>query len=546
MSHHLSSIGIGADSISDNNELFAAYAQRTLCGGAQGLQTRAQVGSAKLSGFPLKLYAALREAAGHQVADGERSSSRILVTWKQLGITQTKWTKAELGVDIVTGGTLNEDAVWTAVEAKTGFSADAIAAAVDCLMHDCPYELYWYDKTSGCGYQIERYNYTPEWFQLASGGVELSFAVARDYAPGGAAGGYLLNTRKTGAASRAAASARQVVEACAGMGDYERLLAYRDAVCSAVEYNSAAAGSTYPGGYGDPWQLVYVFDGDASTNVVCEGYSKAFQYLCDLSAWRGDVACYTATGVMRGSVWSGPHMWNVVSIGGASYVVDVTNCDGDEALGSYTSGYPDRLFLAGATSGSVEGGYSIALPEYELGDGTRLRGSTVTYEYDDTTRRLFGTGASSMLSLAPADYDPNSASAEDGSASSASGQLALGESFKAGGITYEVAALGKVKIAKASSSKKTVAVPSAVKTRGVTLKVVGIAPKALKSSKATTLVIKTKLLTKASIKNALKGSKVTRVKVQVSSSKKTNKSYAAKYRELFARANCGKTVSVTL
>lgn len=30
-------------------------------------------------------------------------------------------------------------------------------------------------------------------------------------------------------------------------------------------------------------ELIWVFDGDSSTNVVCEGYAKAFQYLCDLS-----------------------------------------------------------------------------------------------------------------------------------------------------------------------------------------------------------------------------------------------------------------------
>ncbi|MGN0959764.1 MAG: hypothetical protein ACI4OC_03380, partial [Coriobacteriales bacterium] len=454
ISRQLSPTQLGVDpgpSVASNSELFATYARRTLCSSPQGLQTRAQVGAGKLAGFPLRLYSSLREAAG-QVADGERSSSRILVTWEQLGIAQTKWTAAELGVDIVTGGALNEDTVWAAVEAKTGFGPGAIATAIECLMHDCPYELYWYDKTSGCGYQIERYNYTPEWFELASGGVELSFAVARDYAPGGAAGGYLLNTRKTGAASRAAASARLVVEACAGMGDYERLLAYRDAVCSAVEYNSAAAGSSYAGGYGDPWQLIYVFDGDPSTNVVCEGYSKAFQYLCGLSAWRGDVSCYTASGVMRGSAWSGPHMWNIVRIGSASYLADLTNCDGDEALGSFTSGYPRRLFLTGATSGSVDGGYAIELPEHELADGTRLRGSTVGYEYDATTKGLFGTGETSVLSLACEGYNPSAAPAGgeggNGGASSAAGQLAPGGSFKAGGITYEVTAAGKARVAK--------------------------------------------------------------------------------------------------
>ena len=41
--------------------------------------------------------------------------------------------------------------------------------------------------------------------------------------------------------------------------------------------------------------------------MVCEGYSKAFKYLCDLSQFDGDVVCRIATGAMG----AGPHMWNV-------------------------------------------------------------------------------------------------------------------------------------------------------------------------------------------------------------------------------------------
>ena len=46
-------------------------------------------------------------------------------------------------------------------------------------------------------------------------------------------------------------------------------------------------------------ELIWVFDGDSSTNVVCEGYAKAFQYLCDLSGaytfWSdsNDIVIYT-------------------------------------------------------------------------------------------------------------------------------------------------------------------------------------------------------------------------------------------------------------
>ena len=57
--------------------------------------------------------------------------------------------------------------------------------------------------------------------------------------------------------------------------------------------------------------------------AVCEGYSKAFQYLCDLSSFKDKVECHSVSGVT-----SGPHMWNVVAMeDGYNYLVDVTNCD---------------------------------------------------------------------------------------------------------------------------------------------------------------------------------------------------------------------------
>ena len=149
-------------------------------------------------------------------------------------------------------------------------------------------------------------------------------------------------------------------------------MAYREYITNAVDYNSEAASTAnYP--YGDPWQLIYVFDGDPKTNVVCEGYSKAFKYLCDLT-WTGsapEVACYLPTGTMDGGTGAGAHMWNIVSIGGVNYLADITNCD------SGTTGAPDQLFLCGA-EGSVDASYAAATTN-----------GTVTYVYDQKTKDIY-------------------------------------------------------------------------------------------------------------------------------------------------------------
>ena len=157
-----------------------------------------------------------------------------------------------------------------------------------------------------------------------------------------------------------------------GKGTYGKLVAYREYITKAVDYNFDAANTAnYP--YGDPWQLIYVFDNDPDTNVVCEGYSKAFKYLCDLT-WTGsdpEVACYLPTGTMDGGTGAGLHMWNIVSIGGANYLTDITNCD------SGTFGAPDQLFLCGVRGG-VDSGY--------IAD---LTGGAVTYVYDKETLALY-------------------------------------------------------------------------------------------------------------------------------------------------------------
>ncbi len=239
------------------------------------------------------------------------------------------------------------------------------------LLMDCPYDLYWYDKTTGNGYEVN-------WSSVSGKITSLTFslAVGEEYQKGTEA--YRIDTSKTKAVNKAADTAKQIVKANEGKTSYEKLAAYLAEIKRLASYNNAAAGDA-SAPYGNPWQLIWVFDGDPSTKVVCEGYAKAFQYLCDLSSFY-NAACYTVTGTMDG----GNHMWNIVTLNGSNYLVDATNCDDG------TAGAPDKLFLAGA-QGSVEGGYAFS-----------LGGRTVTYQYDPSQKGLLGD----VLKLA-SDYYEN-------------------------------------------------------------------------------------------------------------------------------------------
>ena len=204
------------------------------------------------------------------------------------------------------------------------------------------YELYWRDTGS---FPCE-YFYDVSGDTLTLHGLRVGVAVSVDYRvqPDDL---YHVNPEKTGAARKAVENARQIADSYEGKTDYEKLKGFLYTICDLVSYDWESLEADI---YGDPWQLVYVFDGDPNTNVVCEGYAKAYQYLCDLAG----IPCYLITGdVTVDDVGPGVgHMWNNVILEGKTYLVDPTNCD------SGNVGMPDQLFLRGAVR-NADGSYDI-------------------------------------------------------------------------------------------------------------------------------------------------------------------------------------------
>ena len=237
--------------------------------------------------------------------------------------------------------------------------SQALKSAMEYLMVDLPADFYWYDKTTGYLNLYSESNLTY---------AEVTFQVSENYSDGTEEDIYHgeifrktgINPSKISTAQAAVSNAQQIASKYANLPTaYDKIVAFCKEICKLVSYNSdAAAKDDTP--YGDPWQLVWVFDEDESTKVVCEGYSKAFQYLCDLS----DIDCYTVTGEMAGGTGAGGHMWNIVVLDGKSYLVDITNCD------EGTIGSPNKLLLKGASESSAAGCKFTNLS------------TTLTYTYD--------------------------------------------------------------------------------------------------------------------------------------------------------------------
>ncbi len=261
----------------------------------------------------------------------------------------------------------------------------------EALLADLPYDLYWYDKTAGLTYSE---GVSPS-YKVEDGvskvklrlNLTVSMNVAAAYSKTGVKRTYEINTRLTSKAANTVTNARAVVNANAQKNDYEKLKAYNDWICSNVDYNYQALNNG--AAYGDPWQLIYVFDKDPSTKVVCEGYSKAFKLLFDMSSFsHPEMDCYISTGKMN----NGNHMWNTVLMNdGKYYLVDVTNCD------KGAIGYPYYLFLTGYSGvvGSVDSGFYVS-----------CNGKKITYLYDENHLRQYSRAE---RSISAAKYDPKNA-----------------------------------------------------------------------------------------------------------------------------------------
>ncbi len=265
---------------------------------------------------------------------------------------------------------------------------------IRCLMVDCAYEFYWFDKTIGWSNPYGLSYRSGESAKITS--MSFNFNVASAYQ----AEDNFTVTNEVTAVSEAVANAAEIVAkyADSSISDMYRLYAFKEEICALVDYNyPAAENEDTP--YGDPWQLIHVFDGDSSTMVVCEGYAKAFKYLCDLAQTAGhfddeNFACYIVTGRMlvtrsNNSQSGGNHMWNIVTLDSTNdaknnsknYLVDVTNSED-------SSNWAGALFMNADT---IEGSWDSS---YRIINKTNL---AVDYTYIDSQ------GQSNTLNIYPSE-----------------------------------------------------------------------------------------------------------------------------------------------
>ena len=272
-----------------------AYASLNICGD-------------KLSGYNKKAYNEIK-AMYAAVAAGNQSSTVVKVD-----VDEVKYYELDSnGFDGLFEKTVDLRLVWNAV------------------MADSPYERYWAGLRVGASF-----NYNRKGSEYAITAITFQFLPSYEYAVNGDASTLEVDVNKTNAVKETIKEVENILANAKDKDDEGKVRYYKQRICELNEYNTAAL-SLSADKYGNPWQLVYVFDNDPSTNVVCEGYSKAFAYLCEKTEFSdSSIKAYTVTGdllqVVKGELKNlGGHMWNVLHLSDSvNYLVDITNCDGDE------------------------------------------------------------------------------------------------------------------------------------------------------------------------------------------------------------------------
>ena len=347
-----------------NEELFAGFVEQQFYD--YEIATFGTIAGSRLSGVDKQIYDYMVKVI-KQIANGERTNTKVGFgeTVKYNGVTYTPEVSMKFNDMNVNYGRI-----------------------LKALLDDLPYEQYWFDKIDAGNLSAIYYTKNGSPTRYAYIGFHLN--VADDYRNG--TNDYQTNSQKTSAACQAAANARAIVSQYANYADYDKLVAYGNYICSQVTYDHDAVNNnanSYNNAYYkvhiDAWQMISAFDNNPNTNIVCEGYAKAFEYLCEMSTFREDVECYGVHGTMKNvnTGKGGGHMWNIVKFNGKNYLVDVTNSDVGQSMDMSRG-----LFMVG-TSGSITGGYVFA---------------NNRFTYYDWTIDLYGSGSDSILNLCGTNY----------------------------------------------------------------------------------------------------------------------------------------------
>ena len=409
---------VSAD-LADSDDLLMQYFENQVDAGISNAKAPSGLRKARnatrysqLNDSEKSIYDGLK-AHFEKIASGEEFSTEFSISIempKEYMQTETlNIGGVDTQVNVISAESLGIDHVceYTAEYDSWDLSSEAIAVlfnldkVIDALLFDLPYDCYWFDKTEGyfylynALYPVDGSTTSDLYFDGAALNAEFSFCIAYAYRNNpDDVNDFTLDTAKTSATTAAVDTASGIINSYKDSSDLEKLNAYKAEICDLTAYDEDAVVDPENNKfYGDPWQMIYVFAGKP---VVCEGYAKAFQFLCDKTSFKKkDIECHTVSGIMNGGTGEGGHMWNILHMDdGCNYMADITNSD-KESIGE-----DGGLFISPAMEGgSVDSRYDFNV--YDL-DGEVEATSDIYYTYDPETRGIYGEDE---LTLSTQEYE---------------------------------------------------------------------------------------------------------------------------------------------
>ncbi|MEE3480757.1 MAG: Ig-like domain-containing protein [Lachnospiraceae bacterium] len=332
------------------------------------------------------------------IVDGtsQDGSTPVEIAYTELTAPATQFTFSELGVTLTNNQDTDKTAISNALAEKFSFDQKKVTSA---LTADYPEYFFWFGRTMGTLYAWKQ---GTDFVDVSQSSITFTMNAAVSYAVVDAADKKYypekIDTEKIKAIGTAKTKVREIVDAAASLDDYAKLKSYISTIASLNTYNKVAAAQDddYVHTENNPWEIIYVFDGNPDTNVVCEGYAKSFKFLIDNSSFSSDVTAFTITGKVSTTDKAEGHMWNIIRIDGVGYHADPTWCDRDDG---------DIInwgeFLPGVTK--TDGGYNVTYPNYPEGASSYYKGGTAYYVFDDNTKAIYTAGE---LNVSETAYTP--------------------------------------------------------------------------------------------------------------------------------------------
>ena len=170
-------INVSEKDFMSNEDMAEGFLNRAFYGERTNLRKGSTAGS-QLTGAELNCYNKLKPLIS-EIANGEVSSTEISVS----GIfDKISYTYAELGFSETT---VNWDTVKAAFARQFSLSNQYLSA----LLYDCPYDLYWFDKTETGGlstgykiaFSIDEGNVNESTVSIYNGVFYFDFSVAQEF-----------------------------------------------------------------------------------------------------------------------------------------------------------------------------------------------------------------------------------------------------------------------------------------------------------------------------------------------------------------------------